>query len=98
MIIVLAKIVAKEGMKNNIIKESKELIKKTRSEKGCVEYNLYDQLDEDNSLLFFEKWENKDCLTSHLNQVHFTKFGEAIEDYLAKELEISVYSSEPTNL
>jgi len=94
MIIVLAKITAKENMKNNIIKESKELIKLTRGEKGCIEYNLYDNLDDEKCLLFVEKWENKDYLESHLKQNHFIKFSSSVKDYLAKNLEVSAYSSE----
>lgn len=98
MIIVLAKATAKKDMKNNIIEESKKLIKSTRLEEGCIEYNLYTPLDEDNALLFVENWESKNHLESHLKQDHFINFGSSIKDYLEKELEISIYSSEEIEL
>lgn len=98
MIIVLAKITSKDGMKDKIIDETKTLIETTRAEEGCIEYNLYDPVGSENILLFVEKWDGKEFLESHVQQDHFIKFGSAIEDYLAKDLEISVYSSEEIEL
>jgi quinol monooxygenase YgiN len=98
MIIVLAKITAKENMANNIINEAQGLIKATRAEKGNIEYNLYAPADDPNTLLFVEKWEEKKDLESHIEQPHFVNFGPAIGDYLAKDLDISVYSSEEVDL
>lgn len=94
MLIVLAKVTAKSGMADNIINESKAIIEATRAEEGCIEYNLYKSTEEENVLSFIEKWESKEFLESHLKQQHFIDFGSAIEDFLAKDLEISVYSSE----
>ena len=98
MLIVLAKITAKENMAENIINEAKTLIESTRAEKGCIEYNLHVPIDENNVLLFVEKWENKQSLESHLKQPHFIKFDSAIENFIAKDLEIFVYSSEEITL
>ncbi len=98
MIIVLAKATSKDGMKNKILNEAKSLIDATRAENGCIEYNLYDPIDSEDTLLFVEKWKGKEFLGSHLKQDHFIKFGSDIEDYLAKDLDISVYSSEEIEL
>ncbi|MGL4670064.1 MAG: putative quinol monooxygenase [Methanobacteriaceae archaeon] len=98
MIIVLAKASPKENMANNIINEAKSLIEATRAEKGCIEYNLYNPCDGENTLLFVEKWENKEYLKLHLEQDHFIKFGSAIGDFLARDLEISVYNADETDL
>ena len=98
MLIVLAKITAKDGMVDNILKESKAIIEATQAEEGCIEYNLYDPVGIANTLLFVEKWESKEALEAHIKQQHFLDFGAAIGDFLAKDLEISVYSSEEIEL
>ena len=98
MLIVLAKITAKKDMADNILNESKAIIKSTRAEEGCIAYNLYNSTEEKDVLIFVEKWESKEFLDSHLKQPHFADFGSAIENYLAKDLEISVYSSEEISL
>ena len=98
MLIVLAKITAKEGMVDNILNESKALIEATRKEEGCIEYNLYNSVEKKNILTFVEKWDSKESLESHIKQTHFINFGSAIENYLGKDLEISIYSSEEITL
>lgn len=98
MITVFAKVTPKENMADNIINEAKNLLKATCAENGCIEYNLYVPVDDNNSLLFVEKWAEKEHLASHLQQPHFVKFGSDIEDFLAKDLDISVYSSEEIEL
>jgi quinol monooxygenase YgiN len=42
----------------------------------------------------FEKWENKEVLDAHMQTEHFKAFGAAIEDLMAKELEITIYSAD----
>lgn len=98
MITVFAKVTPKENMADNIINEAKNLIRATCEEEGCIEYNLYAPVNEKDNLLFVEKWADKEHLESHLKQPHFVKFGSDIEDYLAKDLDISVYSSEEIEL
>jgi len=98
MLIVLAKITAKDGMVDNILNETKTLIEATRNEEGCIEYNLYNSTEKKNILTFVEKWDSKESLEAHVKQAHFIDFGSAIENYLAKDLEISVYSSEEITL
>lgn len=92
MIIVTAKITAKHGEKDKILSKSQDLIESTRLELGCVNYNLYASTEDDDLLLMFEQWENLEALESHMQTEHFKAFGKAIEDILARELDIAVYT------
>lgn len=92
MIIVTAKITAKPGERNNIIPKAKDLIKSTRSESGCISYNLYTSTENENELIIIEQWKNQDILDSHMQTEHFKAFGAAVEDILARELDINIYS------
>lgn len=92
MIIVTAKITAKPGERNNIISKAKDLIKSTRLESGCISYDLYASTEDDDVLVMIEQWNNQDILDSHMQTEHFKAFGAAIEDILARDLDIDVYS------
>lgn len=92
MIIVTAKITAKPGERNAIVSKAKDLIKSSRSESGCISYNLYASTENDGVLVMLEQWKDQDVLDSHLETEHFKAFGRAIEDILARELDINVYS------
>lgn len=94
MIIVEAKIRAKNGNRDKIISKSEDLIKSTRLESGCISYNLYASVEDDDILIMFEKWENMDILNKHMKTEHFKAFGDAIEEFLAENMNINIYSVE----
>lgn len=92
MIIVTAKITAQPGEKKNVILKARDLIKSTRLEHGCISYNLYASTEDEDVLIILEQWENQDVLDSHMQTEHFKSFGAAVEDILAGELDIKIYS------
>lgn len=64
MIIVQAKAIPKdETSKNRIIKAAENLIEKSKSENGNINYNLYSSVQED-TLLFVEQWEKSGYIKS----------------------------------
>ena len=97
MIMVTAKMTAKPGERNNIILKAKDLIESSRSESGCISYNLYTSTEDDDVLMMLEQWKDQDVLDSHLKTEHFKAFGAAVEDILARELDINVYSVDQIN-
>lgn len=94
MIILNAKITLKPGKREEIIPKMQNLIKATRAEPGCINYELYASTEDENVLMMFEKWESREALDSHIQTEHFKAFGAEIEEYLAKEMEIDAYSAE----
>jgi quinol monooxygenase YgiN len=42
--------------------------------------------------MIFEKSENMDKLNLHMQTVHFKEFGKAIEEFLAENMKIYMYS------
>ena len=94
---VTAKITAKSGKKSNIIAKAEDLVKSSRLESGCISYNLYASIEEENVLLMLEQWENPEVLQSHMQTDHFKAFNTAVKDNLAGEVDIKVYSAESIN-
>jgi quinol monooxygenase YgiN len=94
MIIVKATLTAKPGDRDKIISRSQDVIGSTRSELGCISYELFTSTEDKDVLMMFEQWENSDVLETHTQTEHFKAFGAAIKDIIAKELEISIYSAE----
>ncbi len=92
MIIVTAKIKAKNGEKDKIIEKAQDLIESTRLESGCIGYDLFASTENDNVLMMLEKWENQSVLDLHMQTDHFKEFGKAIEEFLAENLKIYIYS------
>ena len=94
MILVTAKITSKSGDRNKIISKSKDLIESSRLESGCINYDLYESIEDVDVLLVLEQWKDKEALELHLQTEHFKAFGAAIEEFLDKEMDIVIYSAE----
>ena len=94
MIIVTANITTNAGKRGEIISKSKDLVKSTRLESGCVSYGLYADTENDNILLVFEQWENIDALELHMETDHFKTFDQSIQDFLAEDVEITIFSAD----
>ena len=94
MIIVTATITVKKGNRDELISKSQNVITSTRQEQGNISYELLASTEDENVLMMFEKWESKEALDAHMQTEHFKAFGAAIEDIVAKELEIAIYAAE----
>ena len=75
-------------IKENSIMDALEILKKlvieTRKEKGCIQYDLFE--DNRNKGVFFihEIWETNDDLQSHQVSDHMMKFRENVTPFLEK--------------
>ncbi len=90
MITVVAKSVLKEDKVVEFKKLTEELIEETRKEKGCIDYALYEDIENEGIFTFIEKWEDMDCLKAHFESAHFKKIGLQIGE-LRKSREINIY-------
>lgn len=93
MVTVVAKFTLKEG-KNEEFKEiAKELIHKSRQDRGCIAYSLNHDINEENVLSFIEQWESKDSIIEHQKTDHFrmafSKLKKLQKD--DEELELNMY-------
>ena len=73
MIHILAQFSVKEDKVSEFIELCKELIKESRQEEGCVAYNLQQNREKDNHLVFVEEWESNEAIEQHNASRHFTR-------------------------
>jgi len=72
MIVLVLKLEIKEGKKEEFIGVAKLMAEGSQKEAGNIEYNVYQELDEENTVAFIEKWKDQDALDLHENMEHFT--------------------------
>ena len=74
-ITVVANIKIKKEYKNEVFNELLKLHKATnQNDKGCIQYILHKDLDDENSFTFIETWENEVLLSEHTQKKHFLDF------------------------
>ena len=69
---IVAKITANDGNAEVVKTALTNLIAPTRSEAGCIQYDLHQDTSNPHVFLFFEIWETRDLWQDHLKSPHIT--------------------------
>jgi quinol monooxygenase YgiN len=59
--------------------ELEKLIDITRSEEGCVQYDLHQDNDNPAHFMFFENWDSRELWQNHMNARHLQAYKAATE-------------------
>ena len=81
---IVASILAKQGYTTLVKSELKKLIAITRAEKGCINYDLHQDNENENLFLFYENWESRELWQDHMQNSHITAYKEATEGAVAE--------------
>lgn len=73
------------------LKLAKELIEKTRKEKGCIEYRVYRDRHNPEIFCFIEKWESGHDLKAHFISEHFMRIVPEIEKIKITKDIVNIY-------
>ena len=90
-ITVLALVKAKEGMEEIVRQELLALVKPTRSEPGCINYDVHQGTDEKSQFMFYENWESMEDLKKHSGTPHLKAYRQKVGSLLAKPIEVTLF-------
>ena len=61
-----------------------QLVEKSTQESACLQYDLHQNIDEPNTFIFHEIWENQNGLNDHNQQSYIQSFFEKAKTLLQK--------------
>ena len=73
---------------------SLEMLEKTRAETGCISYSFARALDDPNTMMIQECWEDAEALDAHMKSAHMAGFNKAISQADILGADIKRYDSE----
>lgn len=88
---IVAKMKAKPGMQDQVKDVLLALIGPTRSEEGCVFYNLHQDCDDHSAFMFYENWVSREALDEHLQTPYLKDLIARADDLFAAPLEIKFF-------
>ena len=80
---IVAKIEAKADQIDLVKAELLKLITMTRSEQGCINYDLYQDNDNPAQFIFYENWETRELWQAHMGNDHLKEYMLATEGAVA---------------
>ncbi|MGD1823111.1 MAG: putative quinol monooxygenase [Pleomorphochaeta sp.] len=82
MLTLVANIYAKEDSIEFVKNEILKVIPSVRAEKGCVNYDLHQEINTPNMFVLYENWESREDWNAHMDAKHLKAFQEAIKNYV----------------
>ncbi|MEE6450797.1 putative quinol monooxygenase [Gottfriedia acidiceleris] len=79
-IIVTAILRAKEHKQNDLKQELLKILSLSLTEEGWVEYRLHESIEDENTFVFYEVWENENAFQSHIQSTHYKTYRQNIEN------------------
>ena len=87
---IVAHITAKPDRIELVKAELEKLIDITRSEEGCLQYDLHQDDENPAHFMFYESWESRDLWQAHMNNQHLQDYKAAtdgaVEDFTLHEM------------
>jgi len=92
-IVVTARLQARQGQAAALEQQARALILPTRAEQGCRVYALYRCPDREGLFMFFEQWQSREALETHLRQPHVQAFMQAAESLLEGRVAVTIWEN-----
>ncbi len=90
---VVAQIRAKNGLEETAKQELIALIGPTRSEKGCIKYELHQSVENKPLFMFYEKWASQKDLDEHRHMPHMKAHLKRAGDLFAEPPKITIWEA-----
>ena len=79
MIVLVVRIKLQDGKRDDFFEIAKPMVACSKNEAGNIEYALYEELDEGNTVAYIEKWKNQEALDFHGKTDHFIEHRSKLE-------------------
>lgn len=88
-------VVARFKAKADMIEEAKQallaLVSPTRSESGCINYDLHQDSNDPTQFLFYENWKSQSDLDEHLDKPYLEALGKKSPQLFVEPVSIELY-------
>ena len=91
MLVIAGTIKVKPETRAEAVQAAIKMAKATQQEAGCISYGFSADLEDPNTFLIFEQWENDAALTAHFQSPHMAEFNSLVPRFLAAPPSINRY-------
>jgi quinol monooxygenase YgiN len=90
--IITVKFTAKPDCRTKVIELCTGMLEPSRNEPGCMSYNFFQDLTDENLFFFFEEWKDQEAIDSHNSSPHYRHFVAQFESLIIDRAMIKVFT------
>lgn len=91
MIKVIARSIAKSNCTTELIEAIQGLAVESRKELGCLDYTIYQHIEDLSSIIIIETWSDQNALDNHKQTAHVKKIVPIMNEYRIGPPEVNIY-------
>ncbi|MDE6218543.1 MAG: antibiotic biosynthesis monooxygenase [Muribaculaceae bacterium] len=80
-------IIEESERRKPLVEAATELVAFSLRDKGCISYDLYGSLTNDDRLMIIETWEDQQALDAHMASDHFKRLSPVLHELSTMTLE-----------
>jgi quinol monooxygenase YgiN len=88
---VVVRLKARPGTETRVRQELYDLLRPTRAEQGCLNYDMHEAQGDPTLFLFHEDWASGEDLQRHFETPHIKRWIELAEGLLAEPLDLTLW-------
>ena len=89
-ITVVAQFKARSGMEKDLREMLLALVAPSRSDEGCINYDLHQSIEDPGLFIFYENWSSREHLDRHAATPHVQAFRSRVADSLAESPKLTL--------
>jgi quinol monooxygenase YgiN len=98
MIVVVGKVTVRPDAVDRALEVSLEHVRRSRTEPGCLLHSVHRDVEDPNTLVFLEQWEDDAALQAHFAVPESLAFVTALSEVAAKPPSMDLYEASPTHM
>jgi quinol monooxygenase YgiN len=98
MIIVTGSVLAREGCVERLLTLSREHVRRSRRESGCISHAVHIDAENARRLVFLEEWASREALVAHFAVPASREFVQAAAELAEGAPQLSTYEASPIQM
>ena len=97
MLVLIAKFKTRAEYREEFINLSEGMLEPSRSEEGCIHYELLQNPFNPDLFTFYEKWRSEEDLVEHSQKHYFLEYMNKVPELIEGEADVTTYEYEKEN-
>jgi quinol monooxygenase YgiN len=91
VILVIGRVRCEAEKRDEMIPLLEKMQNDSRKEDGCIRYGFFSAVEDENSFVAVEEWEDRAALDKHFEQEHLREFGRNLLEIVSGRPEVAIH-------
>jgi quinol monooxygenase YgiN len=97
MLLVIGRVKCDPENREELVALLEQMQNDSRREEGCIRYGFFAAVEDENSFIAVEEWEDREALDRHFAEPHLQKFAAGLLELVSERPEVAIHEISGTN-